>query len=126
MIIVLHSSTTLLLFGLKYMLFDSVNLNQYFGAVWSVRSLQSLFENIILLIFLSTLILIKANRQKEIQLLVKDKDLIQARLTAFQIQLQPHYLMNALNSVSSLIDIDAESSSGYAFGNWRFSSYCSG
>jgi len=37
-----------------------------------------------------------------------EKALSNARLTAFRMQLQPHFLFNALNSVMSLIDINAK------------------
>ena len=37
-----------------------------------------------------------------------EKELSNARLTAFRMQLQPHFLFNALNSVMFLIDINAQ------------------
>lgn len=51
-------------------------------------------------------------RSKELELAQVESELNEARLTALKRQLQPHFLFNTLNSISSLMEVDVKKSQG--------------
>lgn len=74
----------------------------YAGAVGSIIELWALIGAF------SALDYYRRLQQHEMKLLCAEKDLADARLTSLRMQLNPHFLFNAFNSVISLIDSNKE------------------
>ncbi|MCJ8274603.1 MAG: histidine kinase, partial [Psychrosphaera sp.] len=74
----------------------------YAGAVGSIIELWALIGAF------SALDYYRRLQQHEMRLLSAEKDLADARLTSLRMQLNPHFLFNAFNSVISLIDSNKE------------------
>jgi len=71
-----------------------------------VGCVSSFVELWILLGLFSAINYYKKYRQQMVMMANQEKELASAKLTAFRMQLHPHFLFNSFNSVMSLIDID--------------------
>jgi len=71
-----------------------------------VGCVSSFVELWVLLGLFSAMNYYKKYRQQMVMMANQEKELANAKLTAFRMQLHPHFLFNSFNSVMSLIDID--------------------
>lgn len=73
---------------------------------WSFLSFRVFVETIFFLIIVTSVYLVKylqIIQEREIQAQRLETELVQARFNSLQMQLQPHFLFNTLNSISSLL-----------------------
>lgn len=99
---IVHRILTVRLFDLAYY-FRSGYLPDWFALGNQVALAAGLFSSFLeYWLIMSFLVAISYYRRSVNQ----EKELNEAKLNALQHQLQPHFLFNTLNSISSLIDID--------------------
>ncbi len=99
-----HSAVSLWLFSLRYTLFEQMSLNLDFHALLGMNLLQSALELVMLLGLLVSAVLFRRAQRQATDLIMRERDLANAKTEALTLQLQPHFLFNALHSVSGLID----------------------
>jgi len=105
----IHSFVSYWLFIGIYLLFEDMDVgsamshivgNIYTGAVGSFVELW------VILGLFNAINYYQKFQQQGIVMANQEKELANAKLTAFRMQLHPHFLFNALNSVMSLIDVN--------------------
>jgi len=104
-----HSFISYWMFIGIYSTQSDMNLSSAMGHIMSaiyVGCVSSFVELWILIGFFSAIDYYKKYRQQMITMADQEKELANAKLTAFRMQLHPHFLFNSFNSVMSLIDID--------------------
>lgn len=106
-----HSNIAYWSFIFIYKLTSDLNIAEAFGHI--MRSIYagtvgSYIELWIILGAFSALEYYKKLQQHQLKLANAEKDLSDAKLTSLRMQLNPHFLFNALNSVTSLIDSDKD------------------
>jgi sensor histidine kinase YesM len=109
LIAVAHSSVSYWLFIGIYSLLSDFNLSSAMSHIMSaiyVGCVSSFVELWILIGMFSAIDYYKKYREQMVMMANQEKELANAKLTAFRMQLHPHFLFNSFNSVMSLIDID--------------------
>lgn len=86
-----------------------------FGEVWQVvfkgfpaGFISQFFVFWIIYSIFAALVNARRFREKQVELATVQTQLSEARLNALKFQMQPHFLFNTLNTISSLIDIDTK------------------
>lgn len=90
---------------------SSESLNYVKGAVPSA-TVTRMIEYLIIYGLFSALDYYNQYRSKELELAQVESELNEARLTALKRQLQPHFLFNTLNSISSLMEVNVGKAQG--------------
>ncbi|MDW3193791.1 MAG: histidine kinase [Cytophagales bacterium] len=104
LIAICHRVLTVLLFDIAYY-FRSGFLPDWFALGNQVALSAGLFSSVLEYWLIMCLLLAITYYSRYLK---QQKELNEARLSALQHQLQPHFLFNTLNSISSLIDIDSK------------------
>ncbi len=86
------------------------NLFDFFWGAFPSALISRIFEYWIILGVFMTLRYYQKLKNKELELAQLENKLSNAKLKALQMQLHPHFLFNALNSISSLVEIDPPTS----------------
>jgi two-component sensor histidine kinase len=87
--------------------FTSETMNFILG-VFPVAFISRIVEYWILYGLFSAFFYYKQYKEKQIELAVVENKLTTAKLSALRFQLQPHFLFNTLNTISSLSEIDVK------------------
>ncbi|MCL6266934.1 sensor histidine kinase [Flagellimonas myxillae] len=100
----LHRTLATKLYDVAYYM-DSGYMKEFFGPNGLVALVVGIFSSLIeqLVIFA---VFLGADYQK--QYLRNQQALVQAQISALQMQLHPHFLFNTLHSIASMIDIDTQ------------------
>ncbi|MCJ8319024.1 MAG: histidine kinase [Colwellia sp.] len=104
-----HSFISYWMFIAVYSTQSDMDLSSAMGHIMSaiyVGCVSSFVELWILIGLFSAIDYYKKYRQQMVMMANQEKELANAKLTAFRMQLHPHFLFNSFNSVMSLIDID--------------------
>ncbi len=106
----LHTS---MLWGSRIVVWNVLNLGSYRYGTMPTRYFMELPNDLLDYFILASLIHLvisyRASRQDEVEFARLERELTQARLQALEGQLRPHFLFNALNTVSSLMYRDVAS-----------------
>ena len=87
--------------------FTEREFNMVLGALPSAL-ISRIFEYWIIYMIFLALDFYKKYKNKAIELAQTESQLANAKLSALQLQLQPHFLFNTLNTISSLMDVDTK------------------
>ena len=104
-IALVHRGCAIVLFNLLFFL-KSGHLGGLWQDGWAIQITIGWFSSFIEYVVIMAVISAIDYYQLYLQ---KQRDLDSARLNALKMQLQPHFLFNTLNSITSLIDIDKKS-----------------
>lgn len=109
--VVFGASHTLLMWGSRSLLFPILGWGAYDYGRISIRFLMEYQKQFIMYWFLYAVVTLlgslRKNREREVQASQLEKQLAEARLNALKMQLNPHFLFNTLNMISSYIYQDA-------------------
>jgi len=106
-IAIIHSHMSYWSFLVVYQQFSELNIAQAMGHILPAlyaAAVGSFIELWALIGAFSALDFYRKYQQHQMKLLSAEKDLADSRLSALRMQLNPHFLFNAFNSVISLID----------------------
>jgi two-component system, LytTR family, sensor kinase len=103
---VIHTS---LMWGSRTMVFPLVGLGSYDYGIMRVRFPMEFFNDVIVYWVIVTLVYLWDRQVRSAQLETK---LAEARLQNLRLQLQPHFLFNALNTISSVMYEDPRKADG--------------
>lgn len=105
----IHSFVSYWLFIGGYLLFEDMDVSSAMEHIVKniyAGSVSSYVELWVILALFNAISYYQKFQQQGIVMANQEKELANAKLTAFRMQLHPHFLFNALNSVMSLIDAD--------------------
>ena len=109
LIAIAHSSLSYWMFMGIYSTQSDIDIASAMSHIMSaiyVGCVSSFVELWLLIGLFSAIDYYKKYRQQMVMMANQEKELANAKLTAFRMQLHPHFLFNSFNSVMSLIDID--------------------
>lgn len=96
----------------RYLLFPLAGLGLYDYGILSIRYLMEFSSDAIIyslsVAFVYLFDYYRAARERELKMAQLETSLTQAQLQALRVQLQPHFLFNALNTISSIIYEDVQ------------------
>lgn len=99
------ATATTLMWGLRSVLYPLAGLGPYDYGVMPLRYFMEMPMQAIMLVSMVAAIhavdLFRASREREVQAARLESSLAQAQLRNLRLQLQPHFLFNALNTISS-------------------------
>jgi len=109
LIAIAHSSISYWMFIGIFSTQSDMNISSAMSHIMSaiyVGCVSSFVELWVLIGLFSAIDYYKKYRQQMVKVANQEKELANAKLTAFRMQLHPHFLFNSFNSVMSLIDFD--------------------
>jgi two-component system, LytTR family, sensor kinase len=110
--IVFAMSHTLLMWGSRELIYHLLGWGTYnYGAMryrFFMEGQKQLIIYVVLYAILRFMAYARANRERDLAAARLEHELTEARLTALKMQLQPHFLFNALNMISSHVVDDPE------------------
>ncbi len=96
----------------RYLLFPLAGLGSYDYGILSIRYLMEFSSDAIIYSLSVAFVYLfddyRAARERELKMAQLETSLTQAQLQALRVQLQPHFLFNALNTISSIIYEDVQ------------------
>lgn len=96
----------------RYLLFPLAGLGSYDYGILSIRYLMEFSSDAIIYCLLVAFVYLfdyyREARERELKMAQLETSLTQAQLQALRLQLQPHFLFNALNTISSIIYEDVQ------------------
>jgi len=105
----IHSFVSYWIFIGIYLIFEDMDvgsaLSHILGSIYA-GTIGSFVELWVILGLFNAINYYQKFQQQGIVMANQEKELANAKLTAFRMQLHPHFLFNALNSVMSLIDVN--------------------
>jgi len=105
----IHSFVSYWIFIGIYLIFEDMDVSKamshILGSIYA-GSVGSFVELWVILGLFNAINYYQKFQQQGITMANQEKELANAKLTAFRMQLHPHFLFNALNSVMSLIDVN--------------------
>ncbi len=105
----IHSFVSYWMFIGIYLLFEDMDVGNAMSHILSsiyAGSVGSFVELWVILGLFNAINYYQKFQQQGVAMANQEKELANAKLTAFRMQLHPHFLFNALNSVMSLIDVN--------------------
>ncbi len=110
--VVFGVSHTLLMWGSRELLYRILGWGTYdYGDMryrFFMEGQKQLIVYIALYCLLRFMAYVRANRERDVAAARLERELTEARLSALKMQLQPHFLFNALNMISSHVQDDPE------------------
>jgi hypothetical protein len=109
--VVYSAIDTTIIYGLRLAVFSAAGRGVYDYGIMPVRYLMEMPMQLILF---STMVVVftyvearRSARERELRVEVLERELARAQLETLRVQLQPHFLFNALNAISAVVYEDA-------------------